>query len=487
MLFWLGYDNFLRLNKIRDNVINYTEFRKYFASNSCQFWKVITKKSLFPISLDKEAVLNELYKSILERRYYPSSPRSYIIFNKGNDVVRLVPVFQPADLCVYYFCIKELEDKLAQNRVTGTYGGWSLGGNLIRQQEEEEVLYIRNNFREYDMPDGSSIVLDQSGEYPMESSFNPRAWKENWVDFNKKLYLQSMCGNYNNVAEIDIANFYDSINLSVLENKIRAVAERKHNEQVALLMHFLHFWNRDINFYNRKSVGIPQDETGDCSRILANFYLQDYDKKMYEICDRYGAKYFRFADDQIFFTKNKNDLSSIICLASLELTRIGLSLNQKKVKYFSRKEFDIYFAFETFQNLGNNPSVSMVEDAISRYVNLKDKLKNKGVSVLIKLLHLSSSKINKKCLYIILNGIINKNFLQSPKLDVWHLEKVYDLISVKQKSELLNYLSKMSKNSLHNHFNLKLKNFYKKINVPTDDVDKRIEELRVFYSLNVFN
>ena len=42
----------------------------------------------------------------------PSIPEAEIVMNKGHGVARTVPVFCIDDYCVYYFCIKELEDVL---------------------------------------------------------------------------------------------------------------------------------------------------------------------------------------------------------------------------------------------------------------------------------------------------------------------------------------------------------------------------------------
>lgn len=102
-------------------------------------------------------------------------------------------------------------------------------------------------------------------------------------------------------VEMDISNFYDCIRLDLLETWINEVSDGSSKEIINLLFHFLNYWNKKVNLSNKQTVGIPQDALSDCSRILANFYLQRYDSYMYEVCSRYNCRYFRYADDQIIF------------------------------------------------------------------------------------------------------------------------------------------------------------------------------------------
>ena len=127
--------------------------------------------------------------------------------------------------------------------------------------------------------------------------------------------------------KLDIANFYDGINLSLLERKVRHVIPKSKQDVVTLLFHFLQNWNRRFEGYSMKTVGLPQDEIGDCSRILANFYLQDYDSAVYEVCERHDAKYVRFADDQIIYAANSEVAKNILFEASKELMKVNLNFN----------------------------------------------------------------------------------------------------------------------------------------------------------------
>ena len=92
-------------------------------------------KSFLPLEAsdqppDRNEFLRQLFGDIRSGRYFPSLPRGYIVQDKHNGVARIVPVFTYPDSCVYYFCIRQIEDAIAGNRVQGTYGGWRLG-NVI--------------------------------------------------------------------------------------------------------------------------------------------------------------------------------------------------------------------------------------------------------------------------------------------------------------------------------------------------------------------
>jgi hypothetical protein len=102
-------------------------------------------------------------------------------------------VFCIEDYCVYYFCIKELEDVLCSKRVPNTFGGWRLGGQLPRAEREE----IESDDPVY-------------GRY----SFNPDAWRHAFGEFNALLFSQLAQGQHSHVLQFDLSNFYDSVRLA---------------------------------------------------------------------------------------------------------------------------------------------------------------------------------------------------------------------------------------------------------------------------------
>jgi len=196
-----------------------------------------------------------------------------------------------------------------------------------------------------------------------------------YKDFQRQAYKWSRKQELRYFVEFDVANFYDTINLDILERKIRAAIPREKNEIVDLLFVFLRNWNRHFEGYGCKSVGIPQDDIGDCSRMLANFYLREYDEFMLATlqdttrCERY----LRYADDQIIMAETPDDARRILFQASTELHKIGLNINSGKVHHFSsREDFAYYWAFDLFDLLADSGNITSVNKAAEKFVAQAD-------------------------------------------------------------------------------------------------------------------
>ncbi len=115
-------------------------FTNHLHKNSFVPW------SYFPIDNSRrEKFLLDLYNTLIKGVYTPSFPRDYVVSNKHNFVARIVPSLTLPDYCVYYYCIKKIEDKIAYNRVENTFGGWTLGG-LMRKSENDEMEKRKKDF-----------------------------------------------------------------------------------------------------------------------------------------------------------------------------------------------------------------------------------------------------------------------------------------------------------------------------------------------------
>ena len=435
--------------------IDKPSFLGLFAS---KFWTKLTE-SLVPFTdkpLDKEAFLEQLHKDVTDFTYTPSHPRDYIVFNKYNGIPRYVPTFTRKDYCVYFLCVKLLENEIAFNRVEGTFGGWTLG-NPIRLKEEQEKI-------EFD--------------YIPFNTLNDLSWAEEWRSFQNIAKTYKDHDDYKYFTNIDIANFYDTINLSILERKIRHCVTKSKQDVVTLLFHFLHNWNKKLEGYSSKTIGIPQDEIGDCSRILANFYLQDYDLAMKEICDHYGAKFIRFADDQIIYSKSKEDATNILFEASKLLFKINLNINSGKVKEFkSKEEFEIYWAFEIFENLKDIENEEKINAGVEMYFDNIDKgIKFRNTSVLRRILKIDFEFIKPALRHRLLSGFFNPDFLSG--LELWHFRKIR--VKVNNDDEFFKMLDSLAETIIFNSFLYQLLNFYKKdrAGYDTTGIEKRITDLR---------
>lgn len=419
-----------------------TEFIKIFAGS---FWSKLgdslipTPTTLRPV---KNEFLGKLHDDLKNKKYYPDLPRGYIVSDKHNRVSRIVPVFDYRESCTYFFCVKQIEGSVAVNRVDGTFGGWTLG-NPIKQKEEVEIE---------DLP-VSGIPIN---------SYNPIKWSNNWRDFQKRTYQYLLKGNCNYFLKFDIANFYDTINLHILEDKIRTVTIKEQKDVVEILFHFLQNWNRKFERYSRKTVGIPQDEIGDCSRILANFYLQDYDAFIKNLCDNSSAVYLRYADDQIIMSKDKETALDILFAASKELFKINLNINSSKVEEFDKNQFLQYWAFEIFNKLEDTENGQKINEAIGMYFNwLENGIKFRSDSVLKRIITVVAKNINlldPHLRYKLFAKIYEPDFLVT--LDYWWLDRLATIIG--DKNELYKMLDGQIPQVRFNRYHYTLLKFYKK-------------------------
>ena len=448
------------------------EFNECFGPS---FWKKINE-SLIPFSekhsiAERDILLNGLYIKLATRIYQTSFARNYIISNKHSGVARIVPTFSVEDYCTYFYCIKCIEEDLCAGRIEGTFGGWTLG-NGFKESEESEIC-----------ENEESIAYIYSAP---ENSYNPYAWRKYWKEFQKMAYLNYQDEDYLVMVKLDIANFYDNIRLDLLQDKIRNKLYTSNSlnelgDEIEILFYFLKTWNRKLEGYKDKTVGIPQDELADCSRILANFYIQSYDKIAYEVAFDKGAAYLRYADDQIFFCKDKSIADSLLFEASKELSKIGLNINSSKVEFFSREEFSTYWSFDIFELLSdeNTGDIDKLNTAIELYFERRDFKKFRSSMVLNRLLSIGITKARQDLYYKILAEVLKPDFLE--KCDKRNLRKIYQCLSTEEKNKMIETLLKISETNNFNSFHYNLLAFVKREKISTDlsKIEERIRVLSI--------
>jgi hypothetical protein len=395
-----------------------------------KFIKVLKKVYLDKEPVSKKALAQKIFELLVDNNYSPSVPKFIIDYDKGHGVSRPVPIFNPIDYGVYYFCMKRLEENIAYNRVEGTFGGWSLGGKLRKLEEAEiEVEDI---------------------DYPMTQSLNPTAWSKYYGDYNSKLlgYIADLEGYEYLVVEIDIANFYDTIRLDILESKLRMVSKKENSAVINLLFHFLKNSNKQIHSFNSQLTGIPQDMIADCSRLLANFYLQDYDLEVSEYCKENRIQYLRYADDQVFFIPKELNYKEVVKFCSNRLYKIGLNINQKKVKVSEFDEFLQYRAFNLYnlldpgvtnENQSNDVATRFTNASVEAILNDNRELNNNGAALLRKIIGVGVNKLPNDLRSVVLSIALSKNFLSY--LDHRKLSQLYMALDASQKKEMIIALS----------------------------------------------
>src|SRR5665648_236845 len=82
-----------------------------------RFFKHLRTNSLIPFGEKgkRTEYLSFVYDNLLSNiiNYKPNPPRKYISFPKSRYVIRMVPTFDFDDYCIYYFCLKVLEEYIA--------------------------------------------------------------------------------------------------------------------------------------------------------------------------------------------------------------------------------------------------------------------------------------------------------------------------------------------------------------------------------------
>lgn len=430
--------------------MKWDHFKKWFNHD---FWKAF-KNRTFPIvvpqtTADRERTVRKVYDAIVSARYAASIPEAEIVMNKGYGVARTMPVFCIEDYIVFYFCIKELEDVLCGNRTENTFGGWTLGGKL-RTLENQDM--------EFD-----------SGFSSARYSFNPRAWMAAFGEFNSLLFAQVDNGAYSHVLQFDLSNFYDCVRLDILERWIREESDASKGWIIALLFYFLNQWNRKNTGLHPQAVGLPQDALADCSRVLANFYLQRYDRFASKICTRANAVYFRYADDQMILLTSPAQSERLMLLLTRHLDRFGLRVNQKKIDLWSTNQLLKHRcrAIQAiFAKKGDNQNKALVRKFTDTYLAIPEKkLKltwNGGLPLLNRLLWAKIESLPNRLLEKLLARYTAKEYLLRADFD--KLRRVAQLNAMRSKPiDLIRRLTEIGDNSDHNAFHIEVLSFARSI------------------------
>ncbi len=453
--------------------MNKADFLRWFNRG---FWKAFSR-STFPIEIpktptEKAALVESVYDDIASARYAPGIPETELVMNKGHGVARTIPVFGIRDYCVYYFCIKELEDVLCGNRTPNTFGGWTLGGQL-RARENDEI-------------ESDSAAY---GRY----SFNPQAWTHAFGEFNALLFAQIDAGHCAYVLQLDLSNFYDCVRLDILERWIREHSPPEKGWVIALLFYLLNHWNRRNTGLHPQAVGLPQDALADCSRILSNFYLQKYDHFASGICTQAGATYFRYADDQMILLNDPSKIDNLLLLLTRNLDRYGLRVNQKKVKLWHTPDLLRHRCREIqaiFTTKGDNQNPALVRRFVDAYLVLTptelDGSWNGGMPLLNRLLWAKLDSLPRSLFNRMMVRLTAERFLL--QADAQKLKRLSTLNALRTAPiDLDKRIRTIAIRTVHNAFHYEARNFAQEIGntILQTFLVKRIDELNRIMQSNI--
>ncbi len=288
-----------------------------------------------------ESVIDTIHEKVNSGHYHPMKPQGVYSIPKHNLVPRFIPVLTATDNILYHYLIKEVEESLLTTKPEDvkTFGAYRVLSTAKKQDHDR---------RKYDFIDIEDVSI---GKYTVSYS-----WYPGWGEFNEtvKNYLDKD-KNKKVFVKTDIANFYDNIDLRLLENKVRSCLGTDKLSVVNVLFKLLQGVNSFSYKYNYQGKGLPQDETSDCSRLLANYFLYDFDREFNDECIKLNCTYIRYCDDMIIMCDDKATAEKIVHSAAEILNRSALSLNSSKTTIFnSRTDFEKYWLFAEHDELSKN-------------------------------------------------------------------------------------------------------------------------------------
>jgi hypothetical protein len=200
----------------------------------------------------------------------------------------------------------------------------------FRDRVVHHVLYNRLSYIEDSYVPGSYACLKNKGTL--------RCAK----DFQKCLRnLWSEKENYR-VLQVDISNFYVSLDKNILKEKIFKITD---NETTLRLLNLFINQNPTHKYHYKgnpelrkliperkslfnKDTGLPIGNL--TSQMFANFYLNELDHFAIKNITSY---YFRYLDDMIFVLPKEVPITQTINLINEKLSKLGLQLNPCKTKH----------------------------------------------------------------------------------------------------------------------------------------------------------
>lgn len=191
--------------------------------------------------------------------------------------------------------------------------------------------------------------------------------------------------------KVDISNYFNSIDTDILLSKLKNDIIDSHLYNI-----IYDVIGNDKSLYNNEIIFEKKGILAGCpiSAFLANYYLKDMDKYFYEN----DIQYFRYSDDIIIFSEDKNNLYKYQKYIKNTLSRLKLCINNDKEIFY---ELDSSIDFLGFSFC--NDKIDISENSIhkakarikrsSRYLRrriMKNEISiEEGISLMIK-------NINKK-------------------------------------------------------------------------------------------
>jgi len=192
------------------------------------------------------------------------------------------------------------------------------------------------------------VLVNELG-YAMEFSDRSYAFRRGKSPFKAVSRVRDALKRYSYVAKADIQSFFDSIDHDILIQKLSQIITDK--KIVHLIAYYMSQGALQKSVWVDKSEGIYQGDV--LSPLLSNIYLNDFDFYL----EGKGIMFVRYADDMLFFAKDKEEASHVRKLATEYLSKLKLKFNLKKT-YLS--DLDKGFEYLGIFFVGNQLSIDTV-------------------------------------------------------------------------------------------------------------------------------
>lgn len=156
--------------------------------------------------------------------------------------------------------------------------------------------------------------------------------------------LELMNGGYDWLVDMDLSKFFDNVNQDILMILVHKVIRDPDTE--SLIRRFLQSGVMVEDVYEETRIGTPQG--GNLSPLLANVYLNEFDKEL----ESRGLRFTRYADDCIIYVRSEMAADRVMkSVTKWLLEKLQVKVNATKTKVCRPNEVK-YLGFSFYRKNG---------------------------------------------------------------------------------------------------------------------------------------
>ncbi len=199
---------------------------------------------------------------------------------------------------------------------------------------KSQLLALTEPWTRSGRQDGDDAPMDEADDSDSDYPGVTRSWFERWLATQRT--ISKILDECELIVETDISNFFPSVQLEVLRNRL-AVSSCLDHSGVELLTYIASEVGPPRKLQRAVTTGLPVEDH-DCSRTLAHFLLAEVD----EFFSKEGeaGHYARFVDDIAFGADSEADAKRKLGRFQDALDRVGLYPNNAKTRWFTREQYE---------------------------------------------------------------------------------------------------------------------------------------------------